>query len=84
MYALTHVIFACETQPAVKTKRINANLPAELLEAAQKETGDGITETLIAGLNLILRKSAARKLRALKTKVAVKEDGGRSGDSRNS
>lgn len=69
--------------PTVRVKRINANLPAGLLEKAQKETGEGITETLVTGLNLVLRRSSARKLAELKGKLPVKEDGGRRDGSRN-
>lgn len=37
------------------TKRITADLPAELLEDAMEATGSGEAETLIEGLKLIRR-----------------------------
>jgi hypothetical protein len=47
-------------------KRITANLPSGLLEEAIKTTGEGITETLIAGLKLVKRAGAYQKAMALK------------------
>lgn len=47
-------------------KKVTANLPAELLESAQRASGLGITETLVAGLKELERsrkRSALRKLR---------------------
>jgi hypothetical protein len=58
-------------------KRITANLPEKLLEEACKTTGDGITETLIAGLELVARKSAVENLKKLKGKIQLHEDKGR-------
>jgi hypothetical protein len=43
------------------TRRITANLPVDVLEAARAETGKGITETLVEGLDLLRRRRAARK-----------------------
>jgi hypothetical protein len=56
------------------TKKITANIPAELLERAQEATGLGITETLVAGL-LELRRSRKRSaLRGLRGKVRFQLD----------
>ena len=55
-------------------KRITANLPAALLEEATAVTGVGITETLVAGLELVKRSRAAAKARALKGKITLDLD----------
>jgi hypothetical protein len=47
-------------------RRITANLPEDLLEEALEATGEGITETLIQGLQLIRRSRAYEKGMALK------------------
>lgn len=39
-------------------KRITANLPVDLLEEALEATGEGITDTLIQGLELVRRSRA--------------------------
>lgn len=57
-----------------EVKRITANLPAVLLEEATAVTGAGITETLVAGLELITRSRAAAKARALKGKLDLDVD----------
>ena len=47
-------------------RRITANLPEDLLKEALEATGQGITETLIQGLQLIRRSRAYEKGMALK------------------
>jgi hypothetical protein len=54
------------------TKRISANLPAELLEEAMETTGKGITDTLTEGLELVRRTGAYRK--AMKLRGGVELD----------
>lgn len=56
------------------TKRITANLPERLLEDATAVTGLGITDTLIAGLELIRRSRAHAKAAALRGKVHIDLD----------
>ena len=56
------------------TRRIIANLPRGLLEEATAVTGKGITETLIAGLELIRRSRARAKAAALKGKLSLDID----------
>lgn len=56
------------------TRRITANLPGDLLEEATAVTGKGITETLIAGLELVRRSRARAKAAALKGKLALDID----------
>jgi hypothetical protein len=58
---------------SARTKRITANLPADLLEQATKVTGSGITETLIQGLQLLKRSSAFEAL-PLKGKINLDLD----------
>ena len=50
-------------------KRITANLPKDLLEAAMKVTQKGITETLVEGLRQVRRSGAYQKAMALRGKV---------------
>jgi hypothetical protein len=47
-------------------KRITANLPEELLRSATEVTQEGITETLIRGLELVKRSRAYQKAKNLK------------------
>jgi len=56
------------------TRRVTANLPQELLERARRVTGKGITETLVEGLELVRRSSAASKARALRGKLTLDLD----------
>lgn len=59
---------------AAPTRRVTANLPQELLERARRVTGKGITETLVEGLELVRRSSAAAKARALRGKLTLDLD----------
>lgn len=56
------------------TKRITANLPDALLNEALAVTGKGITETLIAGLELVRRSRAHAKASALRGKIHLDID----------
>ena len=56
------------------TKRITANLPDDLLADATAVTGKGITETLIAGLELVRRSRAHARARTLRGKVQLDID----------
>jgi len=56
------------------TKRITANLPDALLADATAVTGKGITETLIAGLELVRRSRAHAKATALRGKLHLDID----------
>jgi len=55
-------------------KRITANLPDTLLQEATAVTGKGITETLIAGLELVRRSRAHAKATALRGRVHLDVD----------
>jgi len=57
-----------------KTRRITANLPEELLHKAMEVTGEGITETLVEGLEQLRRRRFYETLRQLKGKVHLKID----------
>jgi hypothetical protein len=59
------------TEPA---KKITANLPAKLLERAQRTTGKGITETLIAGLEELEKSRQRSALRGLRGKIRFELD----------
>lgn len=68
----------------MKTRRITANIPVELLEQAQRALGQGITETLVAGLEALVRRTSLTKAEALRGKIRLVADGGRKSDpSRN-
>ena len=56
------------------TKRITANLPEALLEAAMQVTGKGITDTLIEGLQRLKRAQAYQNAMALRGHVQVRID----------
>jgi hypothetical protein len=54
---------------AETTKKVTANIPADLLERARKATGLGITETLVAGLEELERSRKRSALRTLRGKI---------------
>lgn len=56
------------------TRRITANLPGELLDEATRVTGKGITETIVAGLELVRRSRAYAKAQALRGHVHLNVD----------
>jgi hypothetical protein len=58
--------------------RITANIPQALLERAQKITGQGITETLTQGLELLCQSEAAKLAEQLKGKIKLRGDHGAS------
>lgn len=55
-------------------RRVTANLPKTLLEEACDASGTGITETLIAGLELVKRTRALKKAQKLKGKLMIDID----------
>ncbi len=55
-------------------RRVTANLPGDLLDDAMGVTGKGITETLVAGLELVRRTRAYRKAMELRGKVRLEID----------
>lgn len=59
---------------AGSVKKITANLPAELLSRAQRATGLGITETLVAGLEELERSRKRSALRGLRGRVKFQLD----------
>lgn len=61
----------------MNSKRITANLPADLLEKALELTGAGITETLVEGLEALLKRGTLEKARRLQGKILIREDEGR-------
>lgn len=56
------------------TRRITANLPEDLLNEATRVTGKGITETIVAGLELVRRSRAHAKAAALRGKLQLDVD----------
>jgi hypothetical protein len=57
-----------------ETRRVTANLPTRLVEEACRATGKGITETLVRGLEMVRRSSAAAKAKALKGRIHLDVD----------
>ena len=58
----------------VMTRRITANLPDALLQEATAVTGKGITETIIAGLELVRRSKVRTRAAALRGKLTLDID----------
>ncbi len=54
------------------TRRITANVPRELLQAAMAVTGKGITETLVAGLDRVRRARAYDLAMALRGRLRLR------------
>jgi hypothetical protein len=52
-----------------KARKITLEVPAELLERAQKASGEGITETVRTGLQLVAASHTYARLRQLRGKV---------------
>lgn len=55
-------------------RRVTANLPADLLAQACRQTGKGVTETLVEGLDLVRRRAAGERLLALRGKLSIELD----------
>ena len=56
------------------TRRVTANLPTDLLEAAMEATGRGITETLVEGLEQVQRRRFYDRAIALRGKLKLTID----------
>ena len=56
------------------TRRVTANLDSALLQKACSVTGEGITETLTLGLEMVRRSAAASRARALRGKLPLDLD----------
>jgi hypothetical protein len=56
------------------TRRITANIPPDLLKAARQVTGAGITDTLVAGLEMVRRSAALGKAQRLKGRLHIEID----------
>ena len=51
------------------SRKITVELPADLLEKAQKASGTGITQTIRTGLQLVAASQAYSQLRQVRGKV---------------
>lgn len=56
------------------TRRVTANVPVDLLTEAQRVTGQGLTQTLVRGLELVRRSAAAEKAARLKGRLVLDVD----------
>ena len=52
-----------------KARKITVEVPADLLENAQRASGEGVTQTVRAGLRLVAASQAYARLRSLRGKV---------------
>ena len=68
---LVHTIVSINV---MSTRRVTANLPADLLDAAMEVTGKGITETLTEGLTQVQRRRFYERLVALRGKLTLDID----------
>ena len=57
-----------------RIRRVTVNLPADALDAAQRSTGKGITETLVEGLRALDRRARLSALRQLRGKIRFELD----------
>ena len=53
----------------MEARKITVEVPRELLEKAQQATGDGITQTIRTGLQLVAASRTYARLRRLRGKV---------------
>ncbi len=58
----------------MSTRRVTANLPSDLLDAAMEVTGKGITETIVEGLSQVQRRRFYERAMALRGKVKLEID----------
>ncbi len=74
MVVLTTIHTCVNINIIMAARRVTANLPADLLEAARKITGKGITETIIEGLEQVKRRRFYERALALHGKVHLNVD----------
>jgi len=55
-------------------RKITVQIPGNLLEKAQEQTGEGVTETVRAGLKYLASIRAQQELKALRGKVKFSVD----------
>lgn len=58
--------------PPRRTRRVTANVPADLLRDACAASGSGITETIVEGLTMVKRRRVAEKAAKLKGRLRLK------------
>jgi hypothetical protein len=58
----------------VRTRRITANIPTALLDAAMQATGRGVTETIVEALRQIQRRHFYDRALALRGKLKLDID----------
>jgi hypothetical protein len=68
---LIHTSVSILVMSVSSTRRITANLPGDLLDAAQDVTGKGITETLIEGLEQVKRRRFYERALRLRGKLQL-------------
>ncbi len=60
--------------PPPGKRRVTANLPVDLLRKACAVTGEGITETLTRGLEMVRRSASADRARSLRGTIDLRLD----------
>jgi hypothetical protein len=58
----------------MSTRRVTANLPVDLLDAAIEVTGKGITETIVEGLTQVRQQRFYERAIALRGKIRLEID----------
>jgi hypothetical protein len=75
MLALTYgIIYGIDAGMALPERKVTVHLPEDLLERAQKSTGQGITETIRRGLRLVAAGETFRQVGALRGSVKFSID----------
>jgi hypothetical protein len=57
-----------------RVRKITVHVPADLLAKAQRETGEGVTETVRQGLSLVAASRAYNRLRRMRGTVRLAID----------
>ena len=70
--SLKAIILYGMTTSMEQIRKITVHIPAGLLADAQKETGQGVTETVRKGLELLRHARAYREMEKLRGKVKFK------------
>lgn len=58
----------------MSVRKITVHVPDDLLKKAQRETGEGVTETVRRGLKLVAASSAYERLRRMRGTVRLDID----------
>ena len=71
---LTYGMDAGTLGPMAPVRKVTVHVPADLLDKAQRETGEGVTETIRRGLKLVAASSGYAQLRRMRGTVRLAID----------